>query len=348
MLTINIIVKNEESNIERCLNSVKNIADFWVLVDTGSTSEVTADLAMRVMSGIPGKIIYLNEFKDYSYARNIALDESSKNTWILSIDADEEFRGELPFLDDSASRYKVKISDGYQDFWNYILFNKKFGSNWVGPIHEIVEFEKEGPILESPDFYLHHYRSGTAMTSKEKFNFYFSKLLDDYESTGSPRSLFYLFKTLVETPYESVDLDKILYYGKKCLDSETIGNDEKYICSFFIGDVYFNKESFNNASFWYEKSLNYNRKRKESLARLMQIQCNLKNYEYAYKIGCIADIEYKSDFFVKLRDVNEIFWLYFELACYYSGRLNKAKEINTYLQATYPNNKLYKTNGEFY
>jgi len=53
---------------------------------------------------------------DYSHARNIALENSPKNSWILSIDADEEFKGSLPLLDNTSSCYKVKIADGYQSF----------------------------------------------------------------------------------------------------------------------------------------------------------------------------------------------------------------------------------------
>ena len=32
-----MIVKNEENNIENCLNSVKNLFDEIIIVDTGST-----------------------------------------------------------------------------------------------------------------------------------------------------------------------------------------------------------------------------------------------------------------------------------------------------------------------
>ena len=32
-----MIVKNEAHVIERCLQSVKSIIDYWVIVDTGST-----------------------------------------------------------------------------------------------------------------------------------------------------------------------------------------------------------------------------------------------------------------------------------------------------------------------
>jgi glycosyltransferase involved in cell wall biosynthesis len=36
-LCLNMIVKNEAPVIRRCLDSVRPIIDYWVIVDTGST-----------------------------------------------------------------------------------------------------------------------------------------------------------------------------------------------------------------------------------------------------------------------------------------------------------------------
>ena len=36
-ICLNMIVKNESAIIERCLNSLVNQIDYWVIVDTGST-----------------------------------------------------------------------------------------------------------------------------------------------------------------------------------------------------------------------------------------------------------------------------------------------------------------------
>ena len=34
-----MIVKNESAVIKRCLDSVKEIIDYWVIIDTGSTDD---------------------------------------------------------------------------------------------------------------------------------------------------------------------------------------------------------------------------------------------------------------------------------------------------------------------
>ena len=42
-ICLNMIVKNEQPVIRRCLASVKEMIDYWVIVDTGST-DGTQDL----------------------------------------------------------------------------------------------------------------------------------------------------------------------------------------------------------------------------------------------------------------------------------------------------------------
>ena len=43
-LSLCMIVKNEEKNIEKCLNSVNGIVDEMIIVDTGSTDKTTEKL----------------------------------------------------------------------------------------------------------------------------------------------------------------------------------------------------------------------------------------------------------------------------------------------------------------
>ena len=83
MIQVAMIVKNEEKVLENCLKSVK---DFEILLcDTGSTDS-TVEIARK----------YANVFEDYKWeksfckARNYALSKCKKDSWIISIDADEE------------------------------------------------------------------------------------------------------------------------------------------------------------------------------------------------------------------------------------------------------------------
>lgn len=82
-LSVCMIVKNEEKNLERCLESIKDIADEIVVVDTGSI-----DNTIEVAKEYTDKVISHKWNNDFSEARNISLENATKK-WILILDADE-------------------------------------------------------------------------------------------------------------------------------------------------------------------------------------------------------------------------------------------------------------------
>lgn len=91
-----VITKNEEKNIERWLNCVKQIASEIVVVDTGSTDR-TVELAEKGGARVE-RFAWIN---DFAAAKNYALDKCHGD-WIIFLDADEYFT--------AASIDKVKIS----------------------------------------------------------------------------------------------------------------------------------------------------------------------------------------------------------------------------------------------
>lgn len=87
MLSVAMIVKNEGKNIQRALNSVREIADEIVILDTGSTDN-TKDI-IRLMNESKIKL-YDHEWKDdFSEARNRSI-ELCTQEWIFVFDGDEE------------------------------------------------------------------------------------------------------------------------------------------------------------------------------------------------------------------------------------------------------------------
>jgi glycosyltransferase involved in cell wall biosynthesis len=83
LLSVCMIVKNEEEFLEKCLASLGSLADEVVIGDTGSTDktpEIARDWGARVLT-----IPWTNNF---AAARNTVLDHAH-GKWILSIDADE-------------------------------------------------------------------------------------------------------------------------------------------------------------------------------------------------------------------------------------------------------------------
>jgi glycosyltransferase involved in cell wall biosynthesis len=82
-LSVCMIVKDEENNLEDCLKSIGGFADQIVVVDTGSKDE-TPHIALNHGA----KIIRSDWRNDFSYSRNISLDHAISR-WILWLDADD-------------------------------------------------------------------------------------------------------------------------------------------------------------------------------------------------------------------------------------------------------------------
>ena len=89
-LTIIILTKNEEQNIEKCIASFKGVAQRVVIIDSFSTDN-TVELAKSL-----GAEVYEHQFENHAAQFNCALDNIDLQTeWVMKVDADEEFTLEL-------------------------------------------------------------------------------------------------------------------------------------------------------------------------------------------------------------------------------------------------------------
>ena len=82
-LSLCMITKNEEKNLSRCLDSIKDIVDEIIIVDTGST-----DKTVEIAKSYGAHIYHYDWNNDFSKARNVSLQKATKD-WILVLDADE-------------------------------------------------------------------------------------------------------------------------------------------------------------------------------------------------------------------------------------------------------------------
>ncbi|MBI2899899.1 MAG: glycosyltransferase [Planctomycetes bacterium] len=88
MISLCMIVRNEESNLPRVLGSVLGLADESVVVDTGST-----DRSVEVAKSLGARVEFFEWIDDFSAARNHAL-SMARGDWIMVLDADDEFERE--------------------------------------------------------------------------------------------------------------------------------------------------------------------------------------------------------------------------------------------------------------
>lgn len=83
-----IITFNEEENIARCINSVREVADEIIVVDSFST-----DKTFSIAESLEVKIIQ-HKFEGHIQQKNFAKEQASHD-WVLSLDADENLTEQL-------------------------------------------------------------------------------------------------------------------------------------------------------------------------------------------------------------------------------------------------------------
>lgn len=88
MISLCMIVKDEEGHLPRCLGSIRNWVDEIVLVDTGST-----DGTVEIAQSFGARIFHHPWENDFSKHRNQSL-SYARGDWILVLDADEEVERE--------------------------------------------------------------------------------------------------------------------------------------------------------------------------------------------------------------------------------------------------------------
>jgi glycosyltransferase involved in cell wall biosynthesis len=128
LLSVVVIVHNEEAHLGDCLASVRGIADEIVVLDDGSTD---ATVAVAKEAGVR---IATRPFDDFGRQKQAAL-ELATGIWILSIDADERVTPELA----RAIARVVRDGDAADGYWVrrtmvYLGRRLRFGgagSEWI-------------------------------------------------------------------------------------------------------------------------------------------------------------------------------------------------------------------------
>jgi len=154
-ISVVIITYNEQDNIERCIQSVKSLADEIVVVDsfsTDNTEEICSNLGVK---------FYKHAFEGYREQKNYAL-KLAQSDYILSLDGDEALSEELcksiqnvknrweydAYYSNRLSNYCgqwIKHSNWYPDK-KIRLFDRRKG-RWGGyNLHETVQMDKDAIV----------------------------------------------------------------------------------------------------------------------------------------------------------------------------------------------------------
>ena len=165
MITISLcmIVKNEERILARCLDSVKDLVDEIIIVDTGS-----ADATRRIAQTYTDRVYDFTWIDDFSAARNFAFSKATCE-YIYSADADEVLSEEnrvrfqalketlLPEIEIVQMKYGNQLHNGtvynFDEEYRPKLFKRLRNFIWEEPIHEMVRLE---PVVYDSDIVITH------------------------------------------------------------------------------------------------------------------------------------------------------------------------------------------------
>lgn len=139
-LSISLISFNEEKNIGRTLDSIKDIANEIILVDSRSTDK-TVEIAKNY-----GVKVFIEEWKGHIAQKNSALAKCNQE-WILMLDCDEVVSNELKdeiikaINNNEYSGYQINrrtfylgklLKYSWQPDWNLRLARKSANPRWEG------------------------------------------------------------------------------------------------------------------------------------------------------------------------------------------------------------------------
>ncbi len=139
VICLNMIVKDETSVIRRCLESVKPLIDYWVIVDTGS-KDGTQEMIKEFMRDIPGEL-HERPWVDFAHNRNEALSlAKNKADYLLFIDADDVLTGASTFVRPKLDKdfYYLKINYSNVIYNRTQLVKSSLDWRWVGVLHEVI------------------------------------------------------------------------------------------------------------------------------------------------------------------------------------------------------------------
>lgn len=126
-ITVIVLAKNEEKNIEACVESAKLIADRIIIVDSGSEDK-TVELAEKC-----GAETVFHEWPGHAAQFNWALDNCNITTqWVFRLDADERISDELAQeINKKLSSEVSKDVDAYELRWKMFFMGRqlKHGGN---------------------------------------------------------------------------------------------------------------------------------------------------------------------------------------------------------------------------
>ncbi len=182
ILSIGMIVKNEEKYLDECLNALlpilENLESELIIVDTGST-----DSTVEIAKKYTDKVYFFKWCDDFSAARNETL-KYSVGEWYMYLDADEilqnaseiiDFFNSNEYKNYNCAKYKLtNFRDEEQvshiSMFLYRMYKRTQDTKFIGIIHEYITVPPNEKLLSNVEFYHYGYIKTDSKFSKKKSN----------------------------------------------------------------------------------------------------------------------------------------------------------------------------------
>lgn len=171
ILTIGMIVKNEETHLERTLRSFESLRNRIpcevIIADTGSQ-----DKSIEIAQKYADEVFHFTWIDDFAAARNAVMDKA-RGKWYWSIDADEPLAEDIDhivrfFSSDLCEKFDIgtyllrnktsyEESDQFTDHFVRRMFRMATGLRFVHPIHEVVPSLPMEKMITFNELTAYHY-----------------------------------------------------------------------------------------------------------------------------------------------------------------------------------------------
>ena len=245
-ISLTMIVKNEAQHLADCLQSVKNVVDEIIIVDTGST-----DSTIEIADSFNAKIFHFDWINDFSAARNFALSKSNCD-WILYLDADErldknsaeKLKDYASFSDNAGYYCTIKSYDSQakrNDTIRYIRFFKNHPeAHFTGKVHEQISpsLEKLNYKFIHSDILIHHIGYDISKEGKKQKALRNLKLLEEeYVATKSEYVLFQIAQSnFILENYETARENFLQLINSKSLNNQFKAESFSYLSQIFFNN----------------------------------------------------------------------------------------------------------------
>ena len=286
-----MIVKNEGKILKRCLDSIADLVDEIIIIDTGSTDN-TKEIAYSYTSNV-----YDFEWcDDFSAARNYSFSFATKD-YIYAADADEVIdetnrerfsllkQALLPEIDIVQMYYCNQLEHGtaynFDKEYRPKLYKRLRTFQWIEPVHEMVRLEpvvydSDIEIMHMPlnnhsgrDFrtFLKHFNNGNRLSTR-LHHMYAMELYISGNSEDCVNAIPVFENTIADTTRNMDELKEALAVLARAY--RITGNDAAFFTAalkdtastpsaetcYELGEYYYAHGEYNDACIWYLNALN--------------------------------------------------------------------------------------------